>query len=151
MSRAGQSTIDQEIGRVAHLTSAELATNWRKMFKAPPPKGIKRGLLERAHAYRHQVRAFGGLKPATRKNLLARAGIHEPPGSVRSRQRGVSTLKPGLRLIREWNGTVHRVDVVEGGFSWNGRTWKSLSAVAGAITGARWSGPRFFGLRASGS
>ena len=51
-----------------------------------------------------------------------------------------------MRLIREWNGTVHQVDVVGGGFAWNGKTWKSLSAVAEAITGARWSGPRFFGL-----
>jgi len=146
MNRDSQSKIDQEIGRVADLSGAELATNWRKMFKAPPPKGIKRGLLERAHAYRLQVRAFGGLKPATRKTLLVRAGIHETPGSVSSRQRRVLTLKPGLRLIREWNSTVHRVDVIEGGFLWDGRTWKSLSAVAEAITGARWSGPRFFGL-----
>ena len=131
---------------MADLSGAELAASWRKMFKAQPPKGIKRGLLERARAYRLQVRAFGGLKPATRKTLLASAGVREPPGSVSPRQRGVSTLKPGMRLIREWSGTVHRVDVVEGGFVWNGKTWKSLSAVAEAITGARWSGPRFFGL-----
>ena len=141
-----RSKIDQEIGRVADLSRAELVASWRKMFKAPPPKGIKRGLLERARAYRLQVRTFGGLKAATRKTLLARAGVRETPGSASRRQRGVSTLKPGLRLIREWNGTVHRVAVVDGGFVWNGRTWKSLSAVAEAITGARWSGPRFFGL-----
>jgi hypothetical protein len=141
-----RSKIDQEIGRVADLSAAELVANWRKMFRAPPPKGIKRGLLERAHAYRLQVRAFGGLKPATRKTLLARAGVHETPGPVSPRQRGISTLRPGLRLIREWNGIVHQVDVIEGGFTWNGRAWKSLSAVAEAITGAHWSGPRFFGL-----
>ena len=141
-----RSKIDQEIGQVADLSRAELVASWRKMFKAPPPRGIKRGLLERARAYRLQVRTFGGLKSATRKALLARAGGGETPESVSPRQRGVSTLKPGLRLIREWNGTVHSIDVVDGGFVWNGRTWKSLSAVAEAITGARWSGPRFFGL-----
>ena len=141
-----RSKIDQEIGRVADLSRAELVASWRKMFKAPPPKGIKRGLLERARAYRLQVRTFGGLKLATRKALLARAGVGETPGIVSPGQRGVSTLMPGLRLIREWNGVVHRIDVVDGGFLWNGKTWKSLSAVAEAITGARWSGPRFFGL-----
>jgi hypothetical protein len=148
-----RSKIDQEIGRMADLSGAELVASWRKMFKAPPPKGIKRGLLERARAYRLQVRAFGGLKPASRKRLLAiaegrvaeseasRANVDDD--AIRHDR---AKLKPGARLIREWNGVVHTVDVVDGGFLWNGRNWKSLSAVAEAITGARWSGPRFFGL-----
>ena len=156
MTGEKRSKIDQEIGQVADLSRAELVENWRKMFKAPPPKGIKRGLLERARAYRLQVRSFGGLKSTTRKRLLAIAkngnvAKSAPPergdeSVTDGRRRGSATLTPGMRLIREWNGTVHRIDVVDGGFSWNGKTWKSLSAVAEAITGARWSGPRFFGL-----
>lgn len=92
----------------------------------------------------------------TRKKLLAIAtGGNEAKGSVSrasgqsnvaDRRRKSDSLKPGSRLVREWNGVVHRVDVAEGGFIWNGQTLKSLSAVARAITGARWSGPRFFGL-----
>ncbi len=150
------SKVEQEIGHVADLSRAELVENWRKMFKSPPPKGIKRGLLERASAYRIQARAFRGLKPAARKRLMAIAEgscVAMPTPSERrgdsrtnARHRNGTTLTPGMRLIREWNGTVHQVDVIEGGFLWNGRTMKSLSTVAQAITGARWSGPRFFGL-----
>jgi hypothetical protein len=153
MTTDSRSKVDQEIGHVADLTRAELVENWRKMFKSPPPKGIKRGLLERARAYRIQARAFGGLKPAARKRLLAIAEggrIAESETSPASADDGSSSrghaLKPGARLIREWNGVVHTVDVVEGSYTWNGETWASLSAIARAITGARWSGPRFFGI-----
>ena len=151
-----RSKIEQEIGQVADLSREDLVTAWQKMFGALPPKGAKRGILERAFAYRLQARAFGGLKPATRKKLLAMAAegkaaepaapeAGKPPAAAGQRRNG-ATLKPGMKLIREWNGIVHQVDVIEGGFVWNDRTMKSLSAVARAITGARWSGPRFFGL-----
>ena len=76
------SKIDREIGRVADLSRAELVENWRKMFKEPPPKGIKRGLLERARAYRLQVRTFGGLKSTTRRRLLAIAENGNVPKSA---------------------------------------------------------------------
>ena len=150
------SKIEQEIGQLADLSRDDLAAGWQKMFGALPPKGVKRGILERACAYRLQARAFGGLKPATRKKLLAMTAEGntaesavsadvDPPAATGRRRNGI-TLKPGMRLIREWNSIAHQVDVVEGGFVWNDRTMKSLSAVARAITGARWSGPRFFGL-----
>ena len=151
-----RSSTDQEVGQRADLSRAELVENWQKMFQASPPKGIKRGLLERAHAYRLQALGLGGLRSATRKRLLA---IADSGGVARSaspdsgadpkankRRRNSTTLRPGMRLIREWNGTIHQVDVTESGFLWNGKSMKSLSAVARAITGARWSGPRFFGL-----
>jgi hypothetical protein len=151
-----RSNSDQEVGQTADLSRAELVENWRKMFQASPPRGIKRGLLERAHSYRLQSLGSGGLRFATRKRLLA---IADSGGVARSaspesgddpkankRRRNCATLKPGTRLIREWNGTIHQVDVTESGFLWNSKTMKSLSAVARAITGARWSGPRFFGL-----
>lgn len=140
---------------MADLSRAALVDNWQKMFKAPPPKGVKRGLLERAHAYQFRARRSGGLRSATRKRLLAiadrgniaRSASSESGDDHRAKVRRKSaTLKPGMRLIREWNGTLHKVDVAESGFLWNGKTMKSLSAVARAITGARWSGPRFFGL-----
>ena len=149
------SKFEQEIGRLADLTREDLAARWQKMFGGLPPKSVKRGILERASAYRLQARAFGGLKPATRKKLLAMtegkaAGPAVPrdgdtPAAGGQRRNGIS-LKVGTRLIREWNGIVHQVDVVENGFVWNDMTMKSLSAVARAITGAHWSGPRFFGL-----
>jgi hypothetical protein len=156
MTGDSRSKIEHEIGHVADLSRAELVENWRKTFKSPPPKGIKRGLLERARAYHIQARAFGGLKPAARKWLMAiaegscisKSTPSERSGDSRgdSRHRNGTPLKPGVRLIREWNGVVHTVEVVEGGYTWNGETWTSLSAIARAITGARWSGPRFFGL-----
>jgi hypothetical protein len=156
MSGDKLSKFEQEIGQVADLTRDDLAASWQKMFGALPPKGVKRGILERAYAYRLQARCFGGLKPATRKKLLAmtaegkaiRAGGPEPGNQsvLAGQRRNGITLEAGTRLIREWNGIIHQVEVVEGGFVWNDRTMSSLSAVARAITGTNWSGPRFFGL-----
>lgn len=135
------SGIEEEIGQVAGLPRKELVQRWRKVFGTPPPKGIKRGLLERSCAYQLQARQFGGLKPATRKALLAIAR-----GTPVERQTPRQELRQGARLVREWHGVTHQVEVTEAGFTWNSRTFASLTAVARAITGAHWSGPRFFGL-----
>jgi len=126
---------------MADLPRKELVKRWSKAYGAPPPKGIKRGLLERACAYHLQARQSGGLKPATRKALLAIAG-----GAPFERQTPRRELRQGARLVREWHGLTHQVEVTEAGFTWNGQSFASLSAVARAITGTHWSGPRFFGL-----
>ena len=130
-----------EIDRLSELSRAELAERRTSLFGAPPPKGIKRGLLERARTYDLQAKAFGGLGRATRRAMLDRA-----EGNPIKVQRHDRTLRPGARLVREWGGIVHQVEIRDGCFVWNGREFRSLSAVARAITGTAWSGPRFFGL-----
>jgi len=116
---------------------------WRQLYRAAPPKGSSRSLLIRAVAYGMQVKRYGGLKPAVRRQLrkVAAGGSARAVANLKSEK-----VAPGTRLIREWNGSSHVVEVVDGAFVWNGARYGSLSAVARAITGARWSGPRFFGL-----
>ncbi len=98
------------------------------------------GLLARGIAYEMQVRQIGGLTPAERKALgaLARGRINPSPGA----------LKAGTRLYRSWRGVTQEILVLEDGYSWRGKSYASLSEVARAITGTRWSGPRFFGVKA---
>lgn len=97
-------------------------------------------MLRQAVAYELQVRRWGGLSSGVTR-LLSKAVHDQHP----SRVRRPPDLQPGFRLLREWNGREHVVDVTKAGFEWEGRRYRSLSAVARAITGARWSGPRFFG------
>ena len=125
--------------RVAEITSmdrASLLATWQSVFGRPAPKGLSQNMLRRFLAFEVQAKAQGGLNRSTRASLFSKS-----PKKAQS-----TKLKPGGRLIREWNGVTHIVDVIEGGFEWRGRTWRSLSAIAREITGAHWSGPRFFGL-----
>ena len=119
-----------------------LLADWRRTRKVAPPKGMSRQLMAQIVAYEQQARQHGRLSPAVRRRLAQRG---EGKAVATSPQ-----LHPGARLVREWNGVNHVVDVTANGVIWQGRTWRSLSAVARAITGARWSGPRFFGLLAKG-
>jgi len=118
------------------LARDELVELWRRLYRAAPPPRVRRPLLELACAWAIQARDQGGLSPATERQLKG-------GGDGRTRRR----IKPGTRLVREWHGTVHVVEVTTQGFLWQGRTHASLSAIARAITGANWSGPRFFGLK----
>ncbi len=133
--------INREIDNLNDLSRAELVARWMKVHRATPPKGVKRGLLERSCAYQLQARRIGKLKPATAKALLAIAQ-DKPIQQCSVKQ----VLKPGTRLVREWHGVNHQVEVLDTGFAWRDQHFVSLSAVAQAITGAKWSGPRFFGL-----
>jgi hypothetical protein len=135
--------LEATIRELADLPRPELTERWRQLYRAAPPKGISRPLLTRAVAYGMQVKCYGGLKPAVRRQLrkVADGGSVRTAANVKS-----AKIAPGMRLIREWNGSSHVVEAVDGGFVWNGARYGSLSAVACAITGARWSGPRFFGL-----
>lgn len=135
---------DESFGDVNTLTRAELAEDWEKAYKNIPPKGVKRGLLERSYAYHLQVKQYGGLKPKTRRSLLEMtSGTNLKPVQTNSSSK---SLKPGTRLIREWHGKSHQVMVTDTGFVRGGYEYTSLSAIAKAITGTKWSGPRFFGL-----
>ena len=114
-----------------------LTEHWSEYFGAAPPPRTSRSLMIRAVAYKMQERVIGGLSAATRPLLCA-----EEPAPVR-RRRG---LRPGTVLIREWHGIAHQITIVEQGVIYRGEHHRSLSEVARLITGARWSGPRFFGV-----
>ena len=142
-----QSKVDIEtaISNLVETSRDELATLWTRRCGHPPPRGCSQTLLELAEAYTIQARAFGALKPSLRRKLGAK------PNEISSADVGNKTqksrqLSQGSKLVREWNGRTHHVDVVQGGFIWNGTLHQSLSAIAKEITGAHWSGPRFFGL-----
>jgi hypothetical protein len=133
-----------EIASLAKLDTDELREHWKVMSGKPPSGEIGRSLLIRAIAYRLQERAYGGLKSATCR-LLSRAVEETATGSSRIPQ--VRRAQTGTILIREWQGTAHRVTMLDDGVCFNGKRYRSLSEVARKITGSRWSGPRFFGLR----
>ena len=129
------------IADIETMDRAALITVWSEVFGTPVPKRLSSPFLRRFLAFEVQARQFGGL-PKGFIEKLGRADGEKP--EARS-----PALKPGGRLIREWNCVTHAVDVIEGGFLWDGHRYSSLSAIARAITGARWSGPRFFGLKRS--
>ena len=116
-----------------------LAEHWAEYFEAASPPRTSRSLMIRAVAFKMQERELGGLSAATRR-LLSRQG----PAPVRRHR----TLSPGTVLIREWHGIGHQVTIIEKGVLYRGERYRSLSEVARQITGARWSGPRFFGVKA---
>jgi hypothetical protein len=138
-------SILQRIAGLAAMTTPDLRDRWESLFGRPAPKRASRDLLLRALAYRVQERAEGGLSKAAKKRLVRLAsgnGADPNPG-----QPPAPRLEPGTRLVREWRGEVHQVTVLEEGFEHRGATYGSLSQVARTITGIRWSGPVFFGLR----
>ncbi len=141
--------IEREVDALADLPRADLVKRWQDLYRATPPKGISRRMMVRAIAYEMQAKKYGGLKPAVSRQLqrIAVGLVDGAPLAIKA----ASRLKPGARLVREWNGATHVVEVVDDGFIWNGERHSSLSAIARTITGARWSGPRFFGLISGGA
>ena len=119
----------------------DLVREWRRLHKSEAPRYASRDFLVRAISYALQERELGGLPASVRRALVAIA-----TGNPASVQPPRLKIKPGTRLLREWHGTTHEVLVTERGFVWEGATYRSLSAIAVAITGAKWNGPRFFGL-----
>lgn len=126
------------------MSPPELRAAWREHFRKPAPE-IGPDLLRRGLAWRIQARVNGGLTTSTRKAVekaqeqLARTGSVASPRDL--------AIKPGTRLVREWHGKTYHVLVLDNGFEHEGRHYESLSQIARAITGAHWSGPRFFGLK----
>jgi hypothetical protein len=141
---------DEVLARVAALKTAstpELRGLWRQLFETEPP-AYNRRFLESRLAYRIQELAFGGLKPETLKRLKALAeGLDGGDTALRRRQAGADRPISGTRLLREWQGAEHCVTVRPEGFEYQGRPFQSLSAVAREITGTRWNGWVFFGLK----
>ena len=126
------------------MSPAELRAAWREQYRKPAPD-IGPDLLRRGIAWRIQARVHGGLPTSTTRAIKIAQRRLERTGSVSSSRDLV--IKPGTRLVREWQGKTYHVLVLDDGFEHDGRQYTSLSQIARAITGALWSGPRFFGLR----
>ena len=140
----GSDDLAREIASLPAVDVAALRQTWVALFGAEPPPSLGRSFLVRALAYRLQERVLGGLKPATLR-ILERAVDGRSDVALKripKRSAGAGTV-----LIREWRGLTHRVTVLDNDVVYRGRRYKSLSEVARAITGTRWSGPAFFGLK----
>lgn len=137
-------SLDSELAALPRCGLKELQQRWQELFGIAAPD-VSDDVLVRAIAYRLQEQAYGGLSASTSRKLRKIAA------DLRTNRKAVSLsdapkIAPGVQLLREWNGETEVVEVTTSGFVWRGQTYRSLSAVARAMTGARWSGPRFFGL-----
>jgi hypothetical protein len=143
------SDVEAELELLPATPIVELRKRYRGLFKADPPKAFGLDLLRRSIAHRIQERAYGGIPTASQRVLdqLTRAAAAKPDARLELPRR----IKPGSELVRTWNRRTYRVRVLEKGFAYDGKTFASLSEIATAITGTRWNGPRFFGLRSAGS
>jgi len=142
--------VETEIAQLRNLGLPDLRRRWQTCFRKSAPEHLPRHLLLAMIAYRIQADRLGDLDRATRQ-LLDAIGVTENSSAVIARlaafdQRQVG-LTPGTVLVREWEKISHHVMVTDDGFAWNGKTYDSLSQIAFAITGTKWNGPRFFGLR----
>ena len=129
-------SVENEVRALEGLGLHELREVWRGRFGAPP-RLRSPDLLRRCLAWRIQTLAYGGIDPGLRRRLRGEGRVGEG-------------LEEGGRIVREWRGQRHEVEVVDGGYLWNGRLFKSLSPIAFEITGTRRNGPGFFGLRPGG-
>jgi hypothetical protein len=144
--RAGRqhlTKVEVEIAELTERSTHDLRVAWLQLYRTDPPLGLSRDLLIRALAHQLQERTYGGASRALRRrlhNLTAgsrKAGVPRDLGMV---------LKTGTRLVRHWRGHAHTVLVCEDGFEYEGQHYRSLTVITERITGAHWSGPRFFGL-----
>jgi hypothetical protein len=166
--------LEREVATIRDLSREELVARWHKTYRCAPPKGVNRSLLERSAAWHLQAKKLGGLSAAARAALrvASRAPARSSGSTLQSTNNedvgraetrsassrldqdslvaiqtpAIARLVIGTRLMREWNGRIHVVDVTEQGILFDGKIYRSLSSVAKRITGAHWSGPRFFGL-----
>ena len=139
--------IAPQIAKLSLLHVDDLRIEWTHVFGSEPPKNVQREYLLRALAHELQCAKFVGLSTALLRDLKKLAGgdaAAKSPDPTR-------TFQPGARMLREWKGAVHEVEVVEDGFVYRAKTYKSLSVIARQITGTRWSGPKFFGIKQSQS
>jgi hypothetical protein len=146
MTSVDPRAIEGAITRLRSLDLEGLRREWRRLYHKEPPR-ISRDLLVLGLGYRLQESAQGGLSKAARRKLQTMAKALRTNGRV-CHAPGLS-LKPGARLVREWDGRTHTVTVTEDGFEYAGENYPSLTKIAQKITGAHWSGPRFFGLGAA--
>ena len=140
-------TIEVQLAGLANLHWTELRELWRDSFGSDPPEKISDQLMRQAIAYRLQVKHLGGLNFSTRRALKR---LLEEPGATSLKPRsGRIRVIHGTVLVREWHGAAHQVTATKQGLLYRGKLFRSLSEVAREITGTRWSGPLFFGLRTS--
>jgi hypothetical protein len=146
----GQATdpaVEAELNRLAVMPIAQLRIRYCEVFRSDPPKAFGPDLLRRSIAHRIQEKAYGGLSRSTQRLLdqTMKAYAAKPNGKIVLPRR----IKPGSELVRTWKGKSYRVTVMADGFAYEGQTFASLSEIASEITGTRWNGPRFFGLRSA--
>ena len=141
--KPGLSDIEAEIAGLFDRSTQELRLAWRKLHRTEPPFGISRDLLIRALAHQLQEHSYIGTGRALRRRLQAFLGEREKRGAFFN---PAVVLKTGTTLVRQWRGHTHAVFVRDNGFEYEGERYRSLSVIAKRITGAHWSGPRFFGL-----
>jgi|SRR5271166_5294378 len=140
--------VSTKIQELPRIQSHKLRALWQELFAKPPNPRLRRNLMIPILAYRLQERAYGGLRPSTRKCLqkLAAEGEQNHKAPVRL---GLQ-FKPGTKLLRQWQGEMHEVLVIDDGVEYRGKSYRSLSEIAREITGTHWSGPLFFGLKRGG-
>jgi hypothetical protein len=146
MATGDKGAIERELDRIRLLGLEELRREWQLLHRSDPPR-ISRDLLALAISYRRQEIEHGGLRKSTRRKLQTIAKSLGTTGRVGPTS--TLSLKPGVRIVREWHGGTHTVTVTEDGFEYAGASYPSLTKIAKKITGAHWSGPRFFGLSAA--
>ncbi len=134
-----------KIGRLVAMTPEKKKAEWRKVFGTPAPPAFGTALMTRAIAARYQEQALGGLT----KTELRQLEVQSRKDQRNPRGLRAASVKPGTWLSRTWHGEVHDVVVLESGYEYRGSRYRSLTAIARHITGAAWSGPRFFGLHSS--
>jgi hypothetical protein len=144
-AKSADPAIEAELDRLSVMPIAQLRVRYRELFRDDPPKAFGPDLLRRSVAHQIQERAYGGLSRSTQRLLdqMMNAFSAKPNGKVVLPRR----IKPGSVLVREWKGRSYRVMVLADGFAYDGNTFSNLSEIAVLITGTRWNGPRFFGLR----
>jgi Protein of unknown function (DUF2924) len=144
-AKSADPAVEAELDRLAVMPIAQLRVRYREVLRADAPKAFGPDLLRRSIAHRLQEKAYGGLSRATQRLLdqMMKAFSAKPNGKIVLPRR----IKPGSVLVREWKGRSHRVMVLADGFAYDGDTYSNLSEIAGRITGTKWNGPRFFGLR----
>ena len=142
--RADTKPIEAELAALGNMNAPDLRKEWARLYRSQPPKKLSRNLLQLGVAWKLQERAFGGLSGVTKRQIEDLSRTIAATADL-AKARTVS-LRPGARLIRDWNGETHEILVVEDGFQWRGKIWRSMSMIAREMTGTHWSGPRFFGI-----
>ena len=146
MPMPAANSVAPQLANLACLSVDDLKLEWSRVVGGAPPKNARREYLLRAITYRLQCDAHGGLPTAITRTLLKLAGKSQLE-TGKALATPTRSLKAGARIFREWKGAVHEIEVIEDGYRYRDRIYKSLSKIARQITGTRWSGPAFFGLK----